>query len=180
MVTMIIGGARSGKSEFALKQAYGDSLHSHAFIATAEANDAEMRERIERHRQQRSADWVTFEAPLELASLLRETALKFDRILVDCLTLWLSNQMLAIPDHLDHAIEGLLWAIEESRKHSQLFLVTNEVGMGIVPEIPLARQFRDVSGFLNQKIAEIADDVWLVTAGIPLKIKQRGIHVTHF
>lgn len=171
VIALIIGGTRSGKSSFALTRASGDPGNARAYIATAEALDAEMTERIERHRRERSADWTTFEEPLELASLLKDASSRFDRILVDCLTVWLSNRMLDKPESADRAIGDLVQTLHEIRHTAQFFLVTNEVGMGIVPENALARTFRDHAGLLNQKIAAIADEVWLVTAGIPLKIK---------
>lgn len=171
MIALIIGGTRSGKSSFALTRASGEPGNTRAYIATAEALDEEMTERIERHRRERSADWTTFEEPLELASLLKDTSDQFDRILVDCLTVWLSNRMLSRPELADQAIGDLVQALQETRHAAHFFLVTNEVGMGIVPENALARTFRDLAGLLNQRIAAIADEVWLVTAGIPLKIK---------
>lgn len=171
MITLIIGGTRSGKSSFALARASEAPGKAKAYVATAQAFDAEMTDRIERHKQERSADWITFEEPLGLASLLREVCSHFDQILVDCLTVWLSNKMLNEPELVDGALEGLAQALLETQRKTQYYIVTNEVGMGIVPDNALARQFRDLAGLLNQKIAAIADEVWLVTAGIPLKIK---------
>lgn len=171
MITLIIGGTRSGKSGHALKCASGEPGKAKAYVATAQAFDTEMTERIERHKQERSADWVTFEEPLGLAPLLREICSHFDQVLVDCLTVWLSNKLLNEPKMIDGAIDSLVEALVETRHKTQYYIVTSEVGMGIVPDNALARQFRDLAGLLNQKIAEIADEVYLVTAGIPLKIK---------
>lgn len=171
VITLIIGGTRSGKSSFALTRASGEPGKAKAYVATAQALDAEMTERIERHKTERSADWVTFEEPLGLAALLTEICSHFDQILVDCLTIWLSNKMLNEPEMVDGAIDGLTKALLETQRKTHCYIVTNEVGMGIVPDNALARRFRDLAGLLNQKIAEIADEVWLVTAGLPLKIK---------
>jgi adenosylcobinamide kinase/adenosylcobinamide-phosphate guanylyltransferase len=171
MITLIIGGTRSGKSSYALNRASDDPGKAKAYVATAQAFDAEMTERIERHKMERSADWITFEEPLGLASLLREICSHFDQILVDCLTVWLSNKMHNEPELVDGSIEGLVQALLETQRKTKYYIVTSEVGMGIVPDNALARQFRDLAGLLNQKIAEIADEVYLVTAGIPIKIK---------
>ncbi|HSW65087.1 MAG TPA: bifunctional adenosylcobinamide kinase/adenosylcobinamide-phosphate guanylyltransferase [Dissulfurispiraceae bacterium] len=171
MITLIIGGTRSGKSAHALNLASGESGKAKAYVATAQALDEEMTERINRHKDERSEDWITFEEPFGLAALLREVCSHFDQILVDCLTVWLSNKLLNEPELVDGAIEGLVQALMETQRKTQYFIVTNEVGMGIVPDNALARTFRDLAGLLNQKVAEVADHVYLVSAGIPIKIK---------
>jgi adenosylcobinamide kinase/adenosylcobinamide-phosphate guanylyltransferase len=167
MVTLIVGGARSGKSSFALKKA---TVHKgkKAFIATAQAFDAEMEKRIAKHKTDRSGDWATLEEPLNLARMIQNTGDEYSVLLVDCLTLWLSNLMLSGRD-ADEAAELLVSAV--SSCSADIYLVANEVGMGIVPDNELARKFRDMAGVLNSKIAESADEVYLMAAGIPVKIK---------
>lgn len=164
----VLGGARSGKSSFALKNA---SLISgeKAYIATAQAFDAEMEERIRKHKEQRGEDWTTFEEPLMLAEIVGEISDKYSVIVVDCLTLWLSNLMQRKAE-VEVQVNAFASALSTQRS-ATVFVVSNDVGMGIVPENELARRFRDFAGILNQKIAELADEVYLVTAGIPLKIK---------
>lgn len=166
-ITFILGGSRSGKSSFALKQA-SKLPGGKAFIATAQAFDEEMKERIDRHRRERSAEWNTYEEPVALPGLISDIGKKHDVILIDCLTLWLSNLLMNEAD-ADSNIEALLYAA--ALCPSSLFMVSNEVGMGIVPENALARRFRDLAGTLNRCMAEIADDVYMVIAGIPVKIK---------
>ncbi|MDP3049183.1 MAG: bifunctional adenosylcobinamide kinase/adenosylcobinamide-phosphate guanylyltransferase [Thermodesulfovibrionales bacterium] len=182
LITFIIGGARSGKSSFALNLANnctsakegvrgGDEISptpKKAYIATAQALDDEMKERIEKHKKERPSDWITFEEPVNIAALIKDIQDKYDIILFDCLTLWLSNLML---NNLDMEKEIDLFCCSLFTVHCSLFIVSNEVGMGIVPDNELSRRFRDLSGYLNQKVAEIADEVYLVTAGIPIKIK---------
>ena len=167
MITFIIGGARSGKSSFALQKASA-LPGSKAYIATAQALDNEMRERIEKHKKERPEEWMTFEEPLNISALIKDIQDKHDVILLDCLTLWLSNLML---NNLDLEKEIDLFCSSLFTVNSFTFIVSNEVGMGIVPENELSRRFRDLSGYLNRKVAEIADEVYLVTAGIPIKIK---------
>lgn len=163
----VLGGARSGKSGFALKTASGLPGRK-VYLATAEAYDGEMRERIRRHREERSDDWDTIEEPVNLADLLAEIRDRYDVILVDCLTLWLSNLMLGNHD-AEAETEKLLRVFQDTQ--AAVFVVSNEVGLGIVPENELARAFRDRAGTLNQKIAAAADQVYLVAAGIPMKMK---------
>lgn len=165
--TFVIGGARSGKSSFALKEAL-KIKGLKAYIATAQALDDEMKERVQKHKLERGSEWDTFEEPLNIISLLKEIHEKYDVVLIDCLTLWLSNLMLSSKD-----VTGEIKALADllPTVHCRVFTVSNEVGMGIVPDNALARQFRDLAGTLNQKIADIADEVYLVTAGIPVKIK---------
>ena len=166
-IIFIIGGARSGKSSFALKEASKISGKK-AYIATAEALDGEMKIRIEKHRKDRGSKWDTYEEPLKISGIIEKIKDKYNVIVIDCLTLWLSNIMHR-NKNIKSEIESfcsLLFAVNCS-----LFTVSNEVGMGIVPDNEMAREFRDLAGFLNQKIAEIADEVYVVTAGIPIKIK---------
>jgi adenosylcobinamide kinase/adenosylcobinamide-phosphate guanylyltransferase len=166
-ITFILGGSRSGKSSFALDCA-SKLPGSKAFIATAQAFDEEMKERIERHKKERSVDWKTFEEPTALPQILSRISEDHDVIIVDCLTLWLSN-LIMNDTAVDADIESLLSAAATCP--SCIFIVSNEVGMGIVPENALARRFRDLAGTLNRRVAEIANEVYLVAAGIPLKIK---------
>jgi adenosylcobinamide kinase/adenosylcobinamide-phosphate guanylyltransferase len=164
---LVTGGARSGKSSFAERLTL--ELGSPAiYIATAQAHDLEMTDRIELHRQSRGDAWRTIEAPMDLCTALQETDTA--PRLVDCLTLWLTNVMLAGCD-----VSAETKALTETilSQSSPVVFVTNEVGMGIVPDNALARAFRDEAGRLNQRIAETCDELWLCVAGHPLKVKPR-------
>jgi adenosylcobinamide kinase / adenosylcobinamide-phosphate guanylyltransferase len=165
-IILITGGARSGKSTRAEARAR-EFPGQPVYIATADALDSEMRERIAKHRARRGSDWLERETPLELVAALDETDGGGAR-LVDCLTLWLTNLMLA---ERDWEREALLLAETLGRQKSPVVLVTNEVGLGIVPDNALARRFRDAAGILNQMIARTADEVELVVAGIPMRVK---------
>ena len=165
-VILITGGARSGKSARAEARARGFPGQP-VYIATAEALDTEMRERIERHRARRGREWLERETPLELVTALSETDGGGAR-LVDCLTLWLSNLLLA---GRDWSLEASRLAEALGRQQSPVVLVTNEVGLGIVPDNALARQFRDAAGLLNQMIARVAHEVEFVVAGLPMRLK---------
>lgn len=209
MKVLVTGGARSGKSAFAerfvMKQA-GSAI----YVATAQAFDEEMKERIALHRQQREEQeysWSTLEEPYSLSTLLTElgrdhgqarlapvsgeeelcsdTQAGFGNtgtfqpiVLVDCLTLWLSNILLAAGDEPHRATEAVMEQIRQlaaaaAEFPGMLVMVTNEVGHGLVPEYPLGRQYRDLAGILNRTIAAMADQVFLVTAGIPIELKSR-------
>jgi adenosylcobinamide kinase / adenosylcobinamide-phosphate guanylyltransferase len=165
-LTLVLGGAGSGKSAHAeaLTAAHPAPWD---YLATAEPRDAEMAERIARHRGRRGEGWITREAPLELAAALAATA-PGRPVLVDCLTLWLSNVLLAERDAEAEA-ERLTMRLAAPR--GPWIAVSNEVGLGIVPENALARRFRDASGRLNQRVAAVADRVVLVVAGLPLQVK---------
>lgn len=163
---LITGGARSGKSRIAETETLRFSTHA-TYIATAEAHDDEMRARIAEHQSRRGDGWSTRAAPLDLVGALAATDGAGPR-LVDCLTLWLSNLMLSGHDWRQ-AGQGLAAALPHQR--DPVVIVTNEVGAGIVPDNALAREFRDAAGLLNQWIAAAADDVYLVVAGQPLKVK---------
>lgn len=163
----VLGGARSGKSRYA--QARVESLPGRlAFIATAEPGDAEMAAKIARHQADRGPRWTAYEAPLDLPGSISNAQEETDAVLVDCVTMWLSNLM-----HADRDIEAATAALEEAMAGCRvpLALVSNEVGGGIVPANALARRFRDHAGQLNQRIAAAADEVVLVTAGLPIKLK---------
>jgi len=164
---LVIGGARSGKSRHAQTrcEALGKKL---VYIATAEAGDAEMADRITRHRADRGPCWETLEAPVDLCGAIAEAMTRADAVLVDCLTLWLSNLMLGGHD-LPQARRQLVSTVRRARV--PLVLITNEVGMGIVPENALARHFRDEAGWLNQEVAAAVHEVILMVAGLPLTLK---------
>ncbi len=168
-IIFIIGGARSGKSSFALKEAYR-TKGKKAYVATGEAHDEEMKERIEKHKEQRGKDWDTFEEPLRITDVIREATGDYKVVVIDCLTLWLSNMMHSNLN-TDSEVENLISSLRSRHRASRIYIVSNEVGMGIVPDNELARRFRDLAGILNRKIAEVSDEVYLITAGIALKIK---------
>lgn len=184
-LVLITGGARSGKSSFAMAEA-SKIDGKKAYIATAEALDEEMQLRIENHKRQRGDDWITYEEPLKIDGVLKDIGDKYSVIVIDCLTLWLSNLLIrtnnteyrtqTIETEIEKFLDVLNCFKDSPARYLGsgfccLFIVSNEVGMGIVPENELARQFRDMAGILNQKIAEIADEVYMVVAGIPVKIK---------
>jgi adenosylcobinamide kinase / adenosylcobinamide-phosphate guanylyltransferase len=164
-LTLVLGGARSGKSGYA-ERLVTASPPPWIYVATAEPGDAEMAERIARHRARRGAGWTTLETPRDLVGALAAYGTK--PMLVDCLTLWLSNALLARAEVIAE-IECLEAALAQAE--GPLVLVTNEVGFGIVPDNPLGRRFRDAQGLLNQRIASRADRVVLMVAGLPLTIK---------
>lgn len=165
---LVLGGARSGKSRYA--QGRAEAMDGpHVFIATAEAYDDEMRDRIARHRADRDGRWTTIDAPYELPEAIAAKRGSGAIVLVDCLTLWASNLLLA-ERALDAATDDLCRAIRAF--DGVLILVSNEVGFGIVPDNPLARRFRDVAGRINQAVAEAVAEVQLVVAGLPLTIKD--------
>jgi adenosylcobinamide kinase / adenosylcobinamide-phosphate guanylyltransferase len=165
--TFVLGGARSGKSSFAQRLAE-ESSGELIYIATAQAFDDEMTERITRHKADRGPRWQTVECPVELAEVIAAHPGANKTILIDCLTLWLSNLILGERD-VANAVSGLIKALKNSQ--AQIILVSNEVGQGIVPDNALARRFRDEAGWLNQTIAKTADTVWFVTAGLPQRLK---------
>ena len=168
--TLVLGGARSGKSAFAQGSAEAKAAETGGrlvMIATAQAFDAEMAERIARHREDRGAAWMTVEAPMDIAAALDGLGAD-DVVVVDCLTLWLSNLML---DERDAAAAAAALVATVGRFKGTLWLVSNEVGFGIVPDNALARRFRDEAGRLHQALAQAADAVTLVVAGLTLRLK---------
>ena len=169
-IILIGGGARGGKSRFALDYASAPSQRR-AFVATAEARDDEMRERIRAHQAARGSDWTTIEEPRDLANVLASRAKEFDLLLIDCVTLWLSNILLDAARDTETEIRRLLDVLDEP-PNATVILVTNEVGCGIVPENDLAREFRDLAGRLNQELARRADQVYWMVFGIPLEVKK--------
>lgn len=170
-ITLVIGGCRSGKSRYALDTAEGFKTDPLIFIATSVPQDEEMKERVCRHQEERGHRWKTVEAPVRLAEAVDTYSRKGAVILVDCITLWLSNLMMEddgpgfIPSHMT-ALEVALVSAQ-----CPVILVTNEVGTGIVPENRLARRYRDFAGTVNQKLARCAHHVIWVVAGIPVSIK---------
>jgi adenosylcobinamide kinase / adenosylcobinamide-phosphate guanylyltransferase len=188
----ILGGARSGKSAFAERLA-GSLGRPVAFIATATASDDEMRKRIARHRASRPKGWHTLEEPLDLVRAVRQAAELADVVLLDCMTLWLGNVLLqasgqhAQDDEDPEALhttsrlfderalkesEALLTVVKSLGQNKTLIMVTNEVGLGIVPAYPLGRLYRDTLGYINQCFAQAADHVYLMVAGIAVDLKR--------
>jgi adenosylcobinamide kinase/adenosylcobinamide-phosphate guanylyltransferase len=168
-LVVVLGGARSGKSSWALRYAAG-RYQSYIFLATAQALDEEMAARIEIHKAARGPAWALIEEPIELAEALRSRCGAHQVIVVDCLTLWLSNVLLEkgetqVHPYLDRVAEAL-----RERKQA-VVAVSNEVGMGLVPDNRIGRQFRDLAGEMNQKVAALADKVVFMAAGIPLFLK---------
>ena len=168
-ITLVLGGARSGKSSFAQRLAEQQSK-SPLYLATAEILDAEMAERIRMHQAKRGNQWACVEAPLDITHIIAHPPVGRDVILVDCLTLWLSNVFLkegatAVKTRKTELLKVL------AAPATNVILVSNEVGMGIVPESELGREFRDLQGWLNQDVAAVADTVVFVAAGLPIPLK---------
>jgi adenosylcobinamide kinase / adenosylcobinamide-phosphate guanylyltransferase len=166
---LILGGAKSGKSTYAetLVTAYPAT---HIYVATAQVLDEEMAQRVKVHRKRREVSWETVESPLDLVKTLGTFQGRQNAVLVDCITLWLSNLMLRTPN--ERAEEAVLELVEFIEIVAfPLFLVSNEVGGGIVPDNPLARRFRDLAGLANQQLAASCRAVTLVVAGLPLRLK---------
>ncbi len=185
-LTFLIGGARSGKSACAEKMAvqHGGQV---LYIATAQALDPEMADRIEKHKGQRPGHWQTLELPKDVSVSLKEQPLLANLVLLDCLTMLVSNLVLTAtnedfePDEarateiVDAEIESLLALIQEGK--SDWIIVSNEVGMGLVPPNPLGRVYRDLLGWTNRKIAEAADEVYFLVAGMLLPLHEMGTHL---
>jgi adenosylcobinamide kinase/adenosylcobinamide-phosphate guanylyltransferase len=168
--TLVLGGARSGKSRFAERLIVESGL-PRVYLATATAGDDEMAARIAHHRQSRGEGWHTVEQPLALVETLTREAQAGHAVLVDCLTLWLSNLMLADRDLEAESASLAAWL--RTSPHP-IVLVSNEIGMGLVPETPLGRAFRDAQGRLNQIVAAAVPEVVFVAAGLPLWLKRKG------
>ena len=182
---LVLGGARSGKSDLAQKLAL-DMGGPVLFVATAEAGDEEMRRRIEVHQRSRPGDWRTLEAPLHLADALERGAADAAVVLIDCVSLWVSNLLQAAsprgleePDQeaAQSLLSGELGAFHDWYRGgtASVIVVSNEVGMGLVPPYPSGRAFRDLVGWANQRLATIASEVYLVIAGIPIDLKKFAI-----
>ncbi|VAW19666.1 Adenosylcobinamide kinase / Adenosylcobinamide-phosphate guanylyltransferase [hydrothermal vent metagenome] len=169
--TLVLGGARSGKSFFAERLAL--SLNkTPAYIATAQSGDGEMASRIKKHRERRGESFVTYQEPLKLAETIAMAAGAHDVILVDCLTLWLTNLMFCKTTDTEKSIDDLLDTLK-SLNNTKIIMVSNEVGMGIVPEHEISRLFRDRIGELHQQLANICKEVYFVAAGLPLALKGK-------
>lgn len=178
--TLIIGGARSGKStlaqEMALK-AGGNVL----FVATAEAGDEDMKKRIEMHRKSRPPDWVTLEATTHIGSRITKNTAKAQTVIIDCITLLINNIFMQYDENTDAGLaeKEVVAEIKElndciDRSDAHFIIVTNEVGLGVVPADRVSRLYRDLLGRANQMLAEHADEVFLLVAGIPLTVKKAG------
>jgi adenosylcobinamide kinase/adenosylcobinamide-phosphate guanylyltransferase len=168
-ITFIVGGARSGKSSYAARCA--ERYKRVAFIATAEALDHEMRQRIRLHKQSRPRHWKIFEEPTDIATLAERIGNTFDCLIIDCITLFVSNRILRNKSQKDifAHINTLMRVLK--KKKARTFIVSNEVGLGIVPAYKLGRTFRDIASSVNQIIAKESHDVFFTVSGIPLKIK---------
>jgi adenosylcobinamide kinase/adenosylcobinamide-phosphate guanylyltransferase len=169
-VTLVLGGARSGKSRYA--QQLAEQSHHVVFVATATASDDEMRAKIERHRKDRPQEWPTIEEPLDLSKVLAEHELGSEVIVVDCLTIFAANLLEAEGgdgESIERRVEALCETLRSAR--CNVVLVSNEVGSGVVPEYEVGCRYRDLLGEINQKVASIADDVVLMVAGLPFALK---------
>ena len=176
-LTLVLGGVRSGKSSYGQRLAAGGERV--LFVATAEAGDPEMKARIEAHREARPPDWDTLEEPIDLVAALTPLPHRYDTVLLDCLTMWVSNLMLRDSDTAASGGDIL----SEARRLLCLYrngdaswiIVSNEVGLGVVPSTELGRIYADELGRVNQLVAGEADDVYFMAAGLPLRIKTSGI-----
>jgi len=189
---LILGGARSGKSAFAERLA-ASSGRTVTYIATATAGDDEMRTRIAHHRASRPREWHTIEEPLDLAGAVRQAYRFADVLLLDCVTLWLGNMLSQEPGQRENddksieelritsnlfdeaclkQVEALLAVVQSAEPNKTLIVVTNEVGLGVVPAYPLGRVYRDTLGYVNQRLAQAADRVYLMVAGMAVDIKR--------
>jgi adenosylcobinamide kinase/adenosylcobinamide-phosphate guanylyltransferase len=168
----ITGGCRSGKSRFALDYA-NQHFSKKMYLATCEALDQEIAQRIEHHKKMRGPEWHTIEEPIEISDQIKLHGDEVEVIVLDCITLWLSNLLMRRKDDLEimEEISRFINTIKE--KQTSLILVSNEVGLGIVPVDPLGRRFRDLSGMANQKIAEVVNTVILMVSGIPIFLKGK-------
>ncbi|TCD47455.1 bifunctional adenosylcobinamide kinase/adenosylcobinamide-phosphate guanylyltransferase [Chlorobium sp. N1] len=169
-IVFVTGGARSGKSTFALNLAMQHERR--VFLATAEAFDGEMEARIRRHREERSDAFTTIEEPVGIGEALGRVPAGTGVVLLDCLTVWTGNLMYRFGEDesaIEREIESLLGVLRDPP--CSVILVTNETGMGIVPENAMARRFRDMAGIINQRAATLSDEAWLLASGLPLRLK---------
>ena len=178
-IILVTGGARSGKSKFAEKLATKLNSGKKAYIATAQIFDDEMAHRVNKHQARRGEDWKTFEAPFNAEVAINEAGKNFDVILFDCMTIYLSNFLCAFEllddlDEINQKLQNVVNKLISAAKNMNgtIIFVTNEVGAGIVPENKLARIYRDCAGIANQMMVAVADEVYLVVAGIPINIKN--------
>ena len=168
-MVFVLGGARSGKSSWALRY-IEERYDSYLFLATARILDEEMDERVKLHKESRGPKWQLIEEPIKVAEVFETKPNNFDVVLMDCLTVWLSNIMLELGEgNIKEYQDRLLQALSERKQG--IIIVSNEVGTGIVPEYPLGRRFRDIAGLLNQRVAAPADKVVFMVAGLPLYLK---------
>ncbi len=172
-IILFLGGARSGKS--ALAEKIARNYRNVAYVATAKAIDDEMLERIKKHRRSRPDSWVTFEAGNRLDEVLAEAFSQAEAVIVDCLTVYVAAQMDKTAND-DEIVDEIMDVIKSARESGKtVIFVSNEVGMGIVPEYPVGRRYRDLLGIINQKVAEHADQVLLTIAGIPVDVKSLSV-----
>ena len=169
MLAFVIGGIKSGKTKFALKKAEELNSGKLYYIATARAVDEEMKERIEKHKIERGEKWITIEEPIEVDRVLKVIP-KGSVIIIDCLTTWLTNLLIENYD-VEEKTNKLLDILLKTKTDLDLFLISNEVGLGIIPDNTLGRKFVDLSGNLHQKVAQIADEVYFILCGCEIKIK---------
>ena len=171
MITVVTGGIKSGKSSWAQKR--GESISGNrAFIATALALDEEIRQRIKKHQSDRSDKWTTWEEAVEIVPLLEDLTTRFEVVLLDCLTMWISN-LLTVYNFSSELVKQKSDDLTAclSNKNTQIILVTNEVGMGIIPSDPLSRAFQGHLGRLNREVASVANELYMMVSGVPLQIK---------
>jgi adenosylcobinamide kinase/adenosylcobinamide-phosphate guanylyltransferase len=174
-ITLVTGGVRSGKSRFALSYAQSKDGYK-MFIATAVPFDDEMKIRVDNHRRERGELFETVEEPYELAAAITGVHPRYSITVVDCLTVWMGNLFYKYeqnPGQINTEIDKMIMALNSVQ--SEIIIVTNEVGWGIVPENKLAREFRDMNGLLNQKVAAVADNVILSVSGVQINIKGKGL-----
>ena len=173
-ITLVIGGCRSGKSDYALDRANALGGDRKVFLATSVPRDREMEKRVEKHVKERGRGWITREEPLDVHTVIETESPTADVILLDCLTLWTTNLLMDGRDEagIRDAVAELAKALATSQ--CPVFMVTNEVGYGIVPENTLARQFRDHAGLVNRELARVAHEVYLTVAGIDVRIKPKA------
>jgi adenosylcobinamide kinase/adenosylcobinamide-phosphate guanylyltransferase len=174
MLTLVLGGARSGKSSYAEQLAIKFELPV-TYIATATGLDDEMKLRIEHHQRSRPKEWRTIECPLNLVDLIAEQSRNQQTILIDCLTLWINNQLFHNPNqNFSNLFSEFIQVCKDSEAH--IIFVANEVGLGIIPLGEISRKFVDEAGRLNQALAKVADDVIFIAAGLPLILKQSTVY----
>jgi len=169
MLAFVLGGIKSGKTKFALKKAEELNSGKLYYIATAREIDEEMKERIERHKRERGEKWITIEEPIEIDRVLKIIP-KGSVIIIDCLTTWLTNILIENYD-VEEKTNKLLDILLKIKTDLDLFLISNEVGLSIIPDNPLSRKFIDLSGNFHQKVAEIADEVYFILCGCEIKVK---------
>ncbi len=182
-IVLVTGGARSGKSTFAENYiaANGGKI---AYIATSQVLDEEMRLRVKRHRDRRPSNWYTYEAPLAAHQAMEEAVQNYDGIIFDCVTLYATNLLLKACNELDESLhyqyimDEINKLVQSAKSNNSLVVfVTNEVGMGIVPEHALSREYRDIAGLVNQKLAAAADEVYFVVCGLAVDFKRLAVNI---